>query len=489
VEPREASLKDWPRLEGLIVGGRLILDRGLQGGQGVYFTASDAADTAVVGCKVLNPSYAAGEDSLHRFQEEGRLLMEFQHDNVVKGLDAGHQGGLHYIIMRHLEGDTLSGRMQRDGLLPEKDVCRLMEGIASALAYFHERGYVHRDIKPSNVVWCRDGVARIIDLGTFWDEMDPNPREKDLIMGTVQYMSPEQAAGDNARIDHRSDCYSLGMTVLHLMSGHPPFPDKDPNVILTKQVTDDPVIDQEVTRRFSPGAIFIVRKMIEKRPDMRYQTPDELLDDIRRMDEDRTQTWSALDATVVQGRQFFEIETQAAERRAAPGESARMAEAVLRAVSAGDYRAHGLAAGEVVFYEGDTDDDVYVLREGEVEILQGGRLLARSSEPGFLFGEMAALLGEPRSGTIRARTASSLIVLTRGAYLQLLEQNPDLALTTARVIGERLSRTNVRLVDAMSRLARLEKHVRRLFARSHVQAFSADQFRLIQTQLLELLRR
>ncbi len=481
---QDAKLKDWPDLEGLAVGNYIVADDGIKGGQGRYYRVKKKDDGRIYGCKILHAVYAASEDSLERFKKEGGLLIEFDHPNIVKGYEVGRQNGLHYIIMKHLQGRTLTDHLRAHGTLPPRQVYAVMKGIAEVLVFFHDKGYIHRDIKPSNIILTDDGAPYIIDLGTFWDEIEPNPKEKELIMGTVQYMSPEQIAGNNNRIDHRSDCYSFGMTLLHLMSGRPPFPDRDPKVVLTKQVTQKPVIGPEIADSFCADSIFILRKMIEKHPNLRYQSPRELLQDIENMDMDLELTDADMETTVVRrGSSFFDFDTEALqiEKEVRPSD---VSQAVLRALEKRKAASISLDVGEVLFYEGDLDDDVFILRGGEIEVLQGGKLLFECREPGALFGEMAALLGEPRSATIRARSSTLMSMMSKNSYLEMLIANPELAVTTARVIGERLSNTNIKLVEALSKLGMLEKQLLRLFARKKVEAFSVEQVEALRERLL-----
>ncbi|MCB9479828.1 MAG: protein kinase [Deltaproteobacteria bacterium] len=493
-----ASREHWPRLSGCVLGGYLLLDDGLPGGQGRYYKARDPLGGPAVGVKVLQPRLAASAELLRRFKREGALLKEFEHPHIVKGFDVGTQAGLHFIVMEHLDGRTLSQMMRLamgrpdDGsshpaLLPPERVYAILEHMARALTFFHEAGYVHRDIKPSNIVWTSEGAAKLIDLGTFWDEIEPNLAENDVVMGTIQYMSPEQAAGDNEKIDHRSDIYNLGMTLLHLMTGHRPFPDAEPALVLTKQLTDEPEMDDHVLERYCADAVFIVRKMIEKHPDMRFQTPAELLRDVLDMDLDKPARQKHQQTTVVHRGPLFEPEGTGEATSILLKSDQPVQGALLAAVRSGRYPQSAFEMGQVLFYELDESDDVYVMLSGEVEVLRRGRLLARNRDAGVVYGEMAALLGNVRSATVRCRTTSEFAVLSRHQYLKLLKEHPDLAINAAQQIGARLTRTNAKLVESMTRLGTLEKRIKRLFARESAEEMDAVRLADIRADLLELI--
>jgi serine/threonine-protein kinase len=205
------------------VAGRYSLDREIgRGGMGVVFLARDVALDRRVAIKLLPPSVAADGNVRERFLREARTAAALSHPNVVPIHAVEEHGDLVFFIMAFVDGETVGARVRRDGPLSAADVMRVSQEVAWALSHAHARGVIHRDVKPENVLIDREsdralvtdfGIARDIDAG---DTPPSGP-----IRGTPQYMSPEQAAGE--QVDLRSDLYSLGVTAFFLATGQLPF--------------------------------------------------------------------------------------------------------------------------------------------------------------------------------------------------------------------------------------------------------------------------
>jgi eukaryotic-like serine/threonine-protein kinase len=206
------------------------------GGMSRVFVAQDAARGGRVVLKVLPPDLAAGV-SLERFQREIRLAALLEHPNIVPVLSTGEAGGCPYYTMPYVTGETLRDRLRRVGQLPVEEAVRLAAEVGQALDYAHGHDIVHRDIKPENVL-LHDGHAVVADFGicraiTHSTDADPITLAG-MAVGTPQYMSPEQAAGER-QIDGRSDVYSLGCVLYEMLVGEPPFTGRTAQAVIARR--------------------------------------------------------------------------------------------------------------------------------------------------------------------------------------------------------------------------------------------------------------
>ena len=259
------------------------------GGMGEVFLATDIRLDRRVALKVLPSASALDDERRRRFMREARAASGLSHPNVATIYDIGEAGGVSYIAMEYIEGRTLADRI-RETTIAIDDIAELGGQIADALHAAHERGVFHRDIKPANVMITSRGQAKVLDFGLA--KMDPPTaigtaddvtREAattpGIVMGTVAYMSPEQAIG--APLDHRTDVFSLGVVLYQMTTGRLPF----------KGATDLHTI--ELIRHAQPAAVtrynvdappeldWIIRKCLEKQPGRRYQSAQELLIDLQ----------------------------------------------------------------------------------------------------------------------------------------------------------------------------------------------------------------
>lgn len=192
----------------------------------------NSADIEDCVLKVLPLSRVAEASYLPRFQREARMACGLQHPNVIRvfGLHCESDGksDVHFIVMERLHGENLSEKIGREGRLPIRTAAELIRQAAQGLAYAHEAGLVHRDVKPANFVLTTNNVLKVLDLGLASndspDEDDLTRQYDERVLGTADYLSPEQAI-DSHNADSRADIYSLGCTLYFLLAGHPPFPD------------------------------------------------------------------------------------------------------------------------------------------------------------------------------------------------------------------------------------------------------------------------
>jgi serine/threonine-protein kinase len=203
-----------------VIAGRFSLERELgRGGAAVVYLARDVALNRPVAIKLLNPDVAANQAKRQHFLREARMAGLLSQPNIVPIHAVEEHGDIVFFVMGYVEGETLGQRIERRGMLEIEEAIRILREVAWALGYAHARGITHRDVKPDNIMIERDtGRAIVTDFGIARHVDDPHGGE---IVGTADYMSPEQAAG--RPVDARSDIYSLGATAFHAITGQLPF--------------------------------------------------------------------------------------------------------------------------------------------------------------------------------------------------------------------------------------------------------------------------
>jgi serine/threonine protein kinase len=230
---------------------------------------------------------------LARFQREARLAMRLKHPNVVRTFQVGEAGGLRYLVMEYLEGETLDEVLQRRRQLPPLEAARLVHQALLGLQHLHEQGMVHRDLKPANLMLVPatgaaqpqttlDATLKILDIGlgrALFDEGAPGAgNQVDLttqgeMLGAPEYMAPEQAR-DSHSADVRADIYALGCVLYHALAGKPPFVDKNLVRLVVRQATENPRPLKEFNAAVPDGLQQVVNWMLAKDPGQRYPTPD-----------------------------------------------------------------------------------------------------------------------------------------------------------------------------------------------------------------------
>ncbi len=224
------------------LAGRYTLERELgQGGMATVYLGTDVALGRQVAIKALAPQtreYLGSE----RFQREVQLAAQLSHPHIVPVFEAGEADGVLFYAMGYVEGESLKDRLEREGPLPLDEAVRLIAEVGEALQYAHERGIVHRDIKPANILLSRShalvadfGIAKAIS----GERSEHTLTGTGISVGTVEYMSPEQAAGEK-RLDGRSDVYALGVLLYELLVGEPPFTGPTVQAVVARILADPP---------------------------------------------------------------------------------------------------------------------------------------------------------------------------------------------------------------------------------------------------------
>ena len=249
-----------------------------RGGMGIVFKAKDRRLKRTVAVKLLPPELAFRSEIRTRFLREAETAAQLSHPNIVPIYAVDEKGGLVYFVMGFIDGDNLAKRIKDGGPMPPEEVRRILREVADALAYAHANKVVHRDIKPDNILLDAQsqrpmvtdfGIARAISDGS-----DARLTATGIAIGTPAFMSPEQSAGDRD-VDGRSDLYALGVVAYQMLCGDLPFNANSTPALLVKHLSERPVpIDQRVS--VPPDLARIVMLLLEKNPDDRFQTANEL---------------------------------------------------------------------------------------------------------------------------------------------------------------------------------------------------------------------
>lgn len=268
---------------GVQLGHFSIIERIRSGGMGAVFRALDSRLNRVVALKVLPPAMSRDPLIVQRFLNEAQAAAQLDHENIARVHFVGEDHGLHFIAFEFVIGTNIRDLIQQQGRLSIGDAVNFTLQIASALVHTSAQGVIHRDIKPSNIIVTPGGRAKLVDLGLARKE-NKDDHAADLTiagttLGTFDYISPEQARDPRAA-DIRSDIYSLGCTLYHMLTGEPPFPE---GTVLQKllQHQGDEAPDPAIKNRQVPDNLsVVVRKMMAKDPRRRYQTAEQLVRDL-----------------------------------------------------------------------------------------------------------------------------------------------------------------------------------------------------------------
>src|SRR5262245_17118725 len=268
------------------LGSYDLLEKIAQGGMGVVYKARHTGLDRIVALKMIRSGVLATPRDVERFQREARSAAKLHHPNVVTIHDIGEQDGQHYYTMDYVPGENLAERARTRPFSP-RQAAEITADMAAAIHYAHQQGVLHRDIKPANVILTPDQQPRVLDFGlALILTDDSNLTQTGTPVGSPSYMPPEQAAGQTRRIDARSDVYSLGAMLYELLTGHAPF--RAASTMETLRL----VIENEVVppRRLNPALPAdletICLKCLEKDPDRRYQTAQELGEELGRFIRD-----------------------------------------------------------------------------------------------------------------------------------------------------------------------------------------------------------
>ncbi len=269
------SAGDGP-VTGRTQSGRYVIEGELgRGGMGIVYKAKDTVLDRAVAYKVLPDALKENPQALRNFLREAKSAAQLNHPNIVTVYDAGEQDGRYYIAMEYVDGSTLKEIVRKRGAIASGGVLHVMVQMCEALAYAHEKKIVHRDIKTANTMWTRDRKAKIMDFGLA-KVVEEVRNHTTLVSGTPYYMSPEQTLGRN--VDHRTDLYSLGVTLFELATGSLPFTEGNIPYHHVHTAPPDPRDVQADVPRVLAG---IISRCLRKDPAERYQSARDILTEVR----------------------------------------------------------------------------------------------------------------------------------------------------------------------------------------------------------------
>lgn len=257
-----------------------------EGGMGRVYLARHTTLDIDVALKTMLPAFASGKVYADRFIREARTAAKMNHPNVVRVYDCGNENDLLYIVMEYVSGGNAEEMLDKKGRLPVDQVIDIAEAVAGALVEAQKFGIIHRDIKPENIMVTEDGVYKLGDLGLAkqltggGDSVDISLTMESTGLGTPLYMPPEQSI-DAKSCDVRSDIYALGATLYHLLCGIPPFTGETQIKLFRQHSEEIPPSPSDINPEVPAGLETIIEKCMGKTPEERYQTPAEMLEDIK----------------------------------------------------------------------------------------------------------------------------------------------------------------------------------------------------------------
>ena len=264
-----------------IPGFQIVAKLG-SGAMATVYKARQLSLDRMVAIKVLPKRMSENQEFVDRFYKEGKAAAKLNHANIVAAYDVGEAGGYHYFVMEYVEGKTVYDHLVDSGKpYPEKEALKIIIQVCRALVHAHAQGLIHRDVKPKNIMIAPDGTAKLADMGLAREAGDKEVAlaEAGKAYGTPYYISPEQIRGE-VNIDFRSDIYSLGATLYHMVTGRVPFEAPSPAAVMHKHLKDDLVPPDHIVTTLSAGISEIIEVAMAKDPKKRYSSTSDMLSDL-----------------------------------------------------------------------------------------------------------------------------------------------------------------------------------------------------------------
>ncbi len=280
--------EEYRKIVGAMLDGRYRLDSLIGfGGMAVVYKATDMkVNHNTVAIKLLKKEAACDEIVVKRFKNECRAERELKHKNIVAVYDVQTEGDLKYMVMEYVDGMTLKNYLiKNNGPLEIDETLYYVIQVLRALSCAHAEGIIHRDIKPQNIMLLESGKIKVMDFGIAKLPNAETVTVTDKAVGTVYYMSPEQASGQ--KIDPRSDIYSVGAMLYELTTGEMPFTGETPVAILMKHVNEKPVPPRAKNPKIPYGLEQIILCAMSKKPNARFDSVEEMLHYVRQVQKDR----------------------------------------------------------------------------------------------------------------------------------------------------------------------------------------------------------
>lgn len=248
------------------------------GGMAVVYKAYDNIDDRIVAVKILKEEFLANEEFRRRFKNESKAIAVLSHPNIVKVYDVSYGDRIQYIVMECVDGITLKEYIQQQGVISHKEAVFFVTQILRALQHAHDKGIVHRDIKPQNIMLLENGAIKVADFGIARFSRSETRTMTDSTIGSVHYISPEQARGDIT--DDKADIYSVGVMLYEMLTGKLPFESDNTVSVAIMQLQQEPVKPREINPSIPLGLEQIVLKAMQKNINDRYQSAAEMLLDL-----------------------------------------------------------------------------------------------------------------------------------------------------------------------------------------------------------------
>lgn len=248
------------------------------GGMADIYRAQDLSENRTVAVKILKNEFYESEDFLRRFRNESKAIALLSHPNIVKIFDVGFMDNIQFIVMEYIDGITLTDYIEQQKILKWRDAVHFTLQILRALQHAHDRGIVHRDIKPSNIMLLEDGTIKVMDFGIARFNRENSKTLSEKTIGSVHYISPEQARGDDT--DERSDIYSVGCMMYEMLTGKKPFDGDNPVSIALMHMQSDAKRLTQLNSTIPEGLEEIVLKAMQKDSSKRYQTAGDMIKDL-----------------------------------------------------------------------------------------------------------------------------------------------------------------------------------------------------------------
>lgn len=266
------------RLQSSLAGRYAVVREVGAGGMATVFLARDVKHDRHVALKVLRPELGAVL-GVERFLSEIKVTAHLQHPHLLPLFDSGEVEGLLFYVMPYVEGESLRVRLEAEHQLPVEEALRITLAVASALEYAHKQGVIHRDLKPENIL-LQHGEPVVSDFGialAVSKAGGARVTQTGISLGTPQYMSPEQGTGDRV-VDARSDIYSLGATLFHMLAGHPPFRGESALVLMRAHAEAPLPPLSSLPGSVSANVYAVIQRMMTKDRNDRYPTYDALIE-------------------------------------------------------------------------------------------------------------------------------------------------------------------------------------------------------------------
>ena len=254
------------------------------GGMAVVYKAYDCIEDRPVAIKILKEEFVRNSEFLNRFRNESKAIAVLSHPNIVKVLDVSFGDNFQYIVMEYIDGITLKEYIERTGALPWKNALSFTTQTLHALQHAHDRGIIHRDVKPQNIMLLRDGTIKVTDFGIARFARSEQKTLTDKAIGSVHYISPEQARGDP--IDEKADLYSVGVMLYEMLTGQLPFDGDSAVSVALMHMHNEAKPPRSIVPSIPVGLEQIVMRAMQKNPSRRYHSDAEMLRDLEEIKRD-----------------------------------------------------------------------------------------------------------------------------------------------------------------------------------------------------------